>query len=101
MSQVCVTGCDVVLAVCWPWVVCRPSLAGFLHRGRRFTHHTIFVLAMDRPHVLLLKAAARLHSCGHSDLAQDILQLSRQWTPAEIQEVINASDPYTTNPFDR
>lgn len=32
-------------------------------------------------HQLLLQAAARLNADGHTDLAQDILQLARQWTP--------------------
>ena len=52
---------------------------------QRRTHHT----TMEKPHVLLLKAAARLNADGHFALAQDIHQLARKWTPHEYQETVN------------
>jgi hypothetical protein len=47
----------------------------------------------DRPHVLLLKAAARLHAHGETALAQDVHQLARHWTPDEYDEVVGERLP--------
>jgi hypothetical protein len=39
-------------------------------------------------HHLLLQAAARLNADGHVELAADILQLARQWTPESEQQLV-------------
>lgn len=43
------------------------------------------------PHQLLLHAAARLNAHGHTALAQDLRQLSRQWTPEKEKELVGGS----------
>lgn len=44
---------------------------------------------MDQPNVLLAKAAARLNAHGYTDMAQDLLQLSRRWTPESERQLID------------
>jgi hypothetical protein len=44
-------------------------------------------------HHLLLQAAARLNADGHTDLAGDMLQLARQWTPEGERELIGDRSP--------
>ena len=46
---------------------------------------------MERPNVLLAKAAARLNADGHSALAQDVLRLSRKWTPGYERQLVDDS----------
>ncbi len=49
------------------------------------THH------MRQPNRVLLEAAARLFAHGHNDLAQDLRQLARMYTPTDEQEVCGRS----------
>jgi len=51
-------------------------------------------------HQLLRQAAARLHADGHYGLAADVLQLARQWTPEQVQEMIGHLPPNTNEPTD-
>jgi hypothetical protein len=39
-------------------------------------------------HHVLLQASARLNADGHVDLAADILQLARQWTPDAERQLV-------------
>lgn len=38
---------------------------------------------MKPPNQVLLEAAARLFAAGHPDLAQDVRQLAKRWTPED------------------
>ena len=49
---------------------------------------------LDSPHHVLLQAAARLNADGHVDLAADVHQLAKRWTPAEYTETIGNSDQH-------
>jgi len=54
---------------------------------------------MNQPaHRLLQQAAARLHADGHTALAADVLQLSRQWTP-EAERLLIGAQNSITDPF--
>jgi len=45
-------------------------------------------------HVLLLKAAATLNADGHGPLAQDVLQLARQWTPESERQLVSDTNVF-------
>lgn len=47
---------------------------------------------MQRPHHVLLQAAARLSADGHNVLAADVYQLAKHWTPPDYTETIGNSD---------
>ena len=42
---------------------------------------------MQQPNRLLIEAAARLFAAGHPELAVDLRQLARRWTPADEREL--------------
>lgn len=48
---------------------------------------------MKQPNHLLIEAAARLFADGHTDLAQDLRQLARRWTPADEEELCGRGQP--------
>jgi hypothetical protein len=39
-------------------------------------------------HHVLLQASARLNADGHTELASDVLQLARQWTPESERQLV-------------
>jgi hypothetical protein len=49
---------------------------------------------LEKPHRVLLQAAARLNADGHNVLAADVLQLARRWTPAEYSETTGNPDQH-------
>jgi len=42
---------------------------------------------MKQPNRLLIEASARLFADGHPELAADLRQLARHWTPADETEL--------------
>lgn len=54
------------------------------HQG---PNHGAHPWTMKQPNRLLLEASARLYADGHPDLASDLRQLARRWTPADEQEL--------------
>jgi len=55
---------------------------------------------MNQPaHRLLQQAAARLNADGHTALAADVLQLSRQWTPEAERLLVGTAQDQQRDPF--
>jgi hypothetical protein len=61
--------------------------------------HVVLPTTLQSPHHVLLQAAARLNADGHIDLAADVHQLAKRWTPTEYNETIgNADQPRVVLP---
>jgi hypothetical protein len=54
--------------------------------------HVVLPTTLQSPHHVLLQAAARLNADGHVDLAADVHQLAKRWTPTEYNETIGNAD---------
>ena len=61
--------------------------------------HVVLPTTLQSPHHVLLQAAARLNADGHVDLAADVHQLAKRWTPTEYNETVgNADQPRVVLP---